>query len=244
VSSIEARSAAYEGHDELRVLEENAVNYNQHIADQFASVLPRLTLEPGHAPVVIDFGAGIGTISRLFRATTGVSPLAVELDAYQRQVLKERGFEATTKLSTVQDGSVDFVFSSNVLEHINDHVGALREVHLKLRRGGCVALWVPAFPALWTSLDDRVGHFRRYTLSSVQNALSAAGFTSYPVCHYQDSVGSALALAFKVVGSKNGEIGASQVRLFDRTLFPISKLVDLVCRRWFGKNVFVVAVKG
>jgi len=100
------------------------------------------------------------------------------------------------------------------------------------------------FPHSGHPFDDRVGHFRRYTLSSVQDALSAAGFTSYPVCRYQDSVGSALALAFKVVGSKNGEIGASQVRLFDRWLFPISKVVDMVCRRWFGKNVFVVAVKG
>jgi len=107
--------AAYEGHDELRVLEEHAGNYNQHIADQFASVLPRLQLEPSHPPVVIDFGAGIGTISRLigtisrlFRATTGISPVAVKLDPYQRQVLKERGFEATPGLFTVQDGSVDF----------------------------------------------------------------------------------------------------------------------------------------
>ena len=232
----------YVGHDELLVLE-SAVRYNQHIADQFASVLRRLTVHSDRSPVVIDFGAGIGTISRLFKATTGIAPLGVELDAHQRQVLNERGLEATPGLATVPDGSVDFIFSSNVMEHIEDDVEVLRELHGKLRPGGHLALWVPAFPALWTSLDDRVGHFRRYTVGSVQEALGAAGFTTCPVCHYQDSVGSVLALVFKVVG-RNGQLHAGPVRLFDRWLFPVSKVLDVVCRRWFGKNVYVVAVKG
>jgi SAM-dependent methyltransferase len=232
----------YVGHDELLVLE-NAVRYNQHIADHFASVLPRLKVRPDRSPVIVDFGAGIGTISRLFKATTGLAPLAVEIDAHQRQVLSERGLNAAPGLSVVPDGSVDFIFSSNVIEHIEDDVEVLRELHGKLRPGGHLALWVPAFPALWTSLDDRVGHFRRYTVASVQETLEAAGFTACPVCYYQDSVGSVLALAFKFVGKTNGQISAGSVRLFDRWLFPVSRLLDVVCRRWFGKNVYVVAVK-
>jgi SAM-dependent methyltransferase len=243
VSESTVLTTDYVGHDELLVLEQHAVRYNQHIADQFASVLPRLKGQAGRPPVVIDFGAGIGTISRLFKATTGIAPLAVELDAHQRQVLNQRGLEATPGLVTVPDGSVDFIFSSNVMEHIDDHVDVLRQLHGKLRSGGHLALWVPAFPALWTSLDDRVGHFRRYTVASMKEALEAAGFAACPVCHYQDSVGSVLALVFKFVGSKNGQLTAGPVRLFDRWLFPVSKRLDVVCRRWFGKNVYVVAVK-
>ncbi len=242
MSNATAMTTDYVGHDELLVLE-SAVRYNQHIADQFASVLPRLKVPADRSPVVIDFGAGIGTISRIFKATTGIAPLAVELDAHQRQVLNERGLQATPALSTVPDGSVDFIFSSNVMEHIDNHVDVLRELHGKLRPGGHLALWVPAFPALWTSLDDRVGHFRRYTVASMHEALAAAGFTARPVCHYQDSVGSVLALAFKFVGGKSGQLTAGPVVLFDRWLFPVSKVLDVVCRRWFGKNVFVVAVK-
>ena len=242
MSKTTAMTTDYVGHDELLVLE-NAVRYNQHIADQFAAVLPRLNVPTGRSPVVIDFGAGIGTISRLFKATTGITPLAVEIDAHQRQVLSERGLDATPGLSTVADGSVDFIFSSNVMEHIDDHVDVLRELHGKLRSGGHLALWVPAFPALWTSLDDRVGHFRRYTVASAQEALAAAGFAACPVCCYQDSVGSVLALAFKFVGSRSGQLSVGSVRLFDRWLFPVSKVLDVVCRRWFGKNVYVVAVK-
>lgn len=239
---ITADTTGYVGHDELLVLE-NAIGYNQHIADKFASVLPRIGISPGREPMVLDFGAGIGTISRLFKATTGIAPLAVEIDVRQRSVLNELGLEATPGLHTVPDGSVDFAFSSNVMEHLEDDVEVLRQLHDKLRSGGHLALWVPAFPALWTSLDDRVGHFRRYTVTSIQQALKAAGFSTCPVCHYQDSVGSVLALTFKFVGSRDGQLGAGPIRLFDRWLFPVSKLLDVVCRRWFGKNVYVVAVK-
>jgi SAM-dependent methyltransferase len=235
-------TGGYVGHDELLVLE-NAVAYNQHIADKFASVLPRIGIDRDRAPVVLDFGAGIGTISRLFKGTTGIAPLAVEIDDHQRSVLNERGLEATPGLHAVPDGSVDLIFSSNVMEHIEDDVQVLRELHRKLRPGGHLALWVPAFPALWTSLDDRVGHFRRYTVTSVQEALRAAGFSACPICYYQDSVGSLLALTFKFVGSRDGQLTARPIRLFDRWLFPISRLLDVVCRRWFGKNVYVVAVK-
>jgi SAM-dependent methyltransferase len=242
MSRTTAMTSDYVGHDELLVLEQNAVRYNQHIAAQFASVLTRLKVPAGQPPMVLDFGAGIGTISRLFKATTGIAPLAVEIDAHQREILNQRGLQATPGLFAVQDGCVDFIFSSNVIEHIEDDVAVLRELHAKLRRGGHLALWVPAFPALWTSLDDRVGHFRRYTVGSVKETLKAAGFSACPDCYYQDSVGSVLALAFKVVGG-NGQLGAGPVRLFDRWLFPASRVLDVVCRRWFGKNVFVVAVK-
>jgi SAM-dependent methyltransferase len=242
VPDTTASKTGYVGHDELLVLE-NAAAYNQHIADMFASVLPRMGINRDRAPVVLDFGAGIGTISRLFKATTGIAPLAVEIDAHQRAVLNQRGLDATPGLQAVPDESVDLIFSSNVMEHIEDDVQVLRELHRKLRPGGHLALWVPAFPALWTSLDDRVGHFRRYTVTSVQEALKAAGFSTCPICCYQDSVGSVLALTFKFIGNRQGQLSAGPIRLFDRWLFPLSRLLDVVCRRWFGKNVYVVAVK-
>ena len=241
--SIDASAAPdYVGHDELLVLE-TARNYNRHIAGQFAAVLPRLGVFDA-APRVIDFGAGIGTISTLFRGATGIAPLAVEVDAHQRRVLQERGLETTPGLESIPDASVDFVFSSNVMEHIEDDVKILKEVHRTLRPGGHVALWIPAVPILWTSLDDRVGHHRRYTQATALATLRAAGFSAFPVCCYQDCVGFALAYLFRFIGSKDGTLSPGPVRLFDRWLFPLSKQLDGLCRDWFGKNVYVVAVKG
>ena len=238
--AVAVANTDYVGHDELLVLEK-AMNYNRHIASQFAAALPT---EPWahQGPLVVDFGAGIGTISRWFRDLTGISPVAVELDANQRRVLGDRGLTALAALDGLPDDSVDFVFSSNVFEHIVNDVEALRLVHRKLRRGGRLALWVPAFPLLWTPLDDRVGHFRRYRRSTATQLLSAAGF-SCRSCRYQDSVGFVVALLFRFFGNENGRLDEGAVRLFDRWLFPCSQKLDVICGRLFGKNILVVAVK-
>ena len=239
---VASSGSGYVGHDELVALEA-ATNYNQHIANRFAEVLARIARPAAPAPAVLDFGAGIGTISRLFKQTTGVPPLAVEIDPHQRQVLTERGLRVSPGLYAVTDESIDLVFSSNVLEHIDDDVSALREIRQKLRPGGHLAVWVPAFPGLWTSLDDRVGHYRRYTRASLQQALVDAGFSSCTVCYYQDSVGFLLAAGFRVFGNKQGHISPASIRIFDRWLFPVSKAMDHVCQRWFGKNLYAVAVR-
>ena len=46
-----------------------------------------------------------------------------------------------------------------------------------LRPAGRCSIYVPAFPVLYTSMDAKVGHVRRYTRSSLTAAVSAAGFT-------------------------------------------------------------------
>jgi SAM-dependent methyltransferase len=158
-------------------------------------------------------------------------------------VLRTRGLEAAPSLDAVGIGSVDLVFSSNVLEHIEDDVEVLRQLHRKLKPGSHLALWIPAFPFLWTSLDNRVGHFRRYTVPSAQRMLQSAGFRTYQTCCYQDSVGFVATLIFKFVGGKDATLTAGAVRMFDRVLFPVSRRLDSVVRHRFGKNVYVVAVK-
>jgi SAM-dependent methyltransferase len=236
---LTAADVHYVGHDELVVLDK-AVNYNRHIARQFASALP--PEGSAHSPVVVDFGAGIGSISRWFRELTGISPVAVELDPQQRRFLGDRGLVALPTLDGLPDGSVDFVFSSNVFEHIENDLEVLQHVHRKLRSGGRVAMWVPAFPVLWTPLDDRVGHFRRYTTATARTLMTTAGF-SCRSCHYQDSVGFLMALLFRFFGNKEGRLDEAAVRLFDRWLFPCSQKLDAICSRLFGKNILVVAVK-
>ena len=240
MTSPSAVDMQYVGHDELLVLDQ-AVNYNRYIAGLFAAALPKES--PRSAPVVIDFGAGIGTISRHFVEATSIAPLAVEIDPNQREILAARGLNACAGLHEVAPGSVDLVFSSNVLEHIENDVDALRQIHRALREGGRVALWVPAFPLLWTALDQRVLHFRRYTAATAVAALREAGFSTCSVCEYRDSVGFGLALLFKVIGNREGQLTASSIRFYDRWLFPFSRVFDGVCRRWFGKNLYVVAAK-
>lgn len=75
------------------------------------------------------------------------------------------------------DNCVDAVVMLNVLEHIENDLGALQQVMRILKPGGVVVIEVPAGPNLYDIYDKILMHYRRYTLSSLQKQTEAAGFT-------------------------------------------------------------------
>ena len=74
------------------------------------------------------------------------------------------------------DASFNYIYTLNVLEHIEDDAAALRSLHAKLTDGGKLLIYVPAFPVLYTSMDAKVGHVRRYTRDTLMTRVTAAGF--------------------------------------------------------------------
>jgi SAM-dependent methyltransferase len=219
---------------ELLVTNEDALrNYNRWIVDQFVQS------SPAGGRDILDFGAGIGTLSEIYAARTSVRPAVLEVDAKQRDVLRQRGYAPYASLDEVE-GKYDLIYTSNVLEHIEDDVAALRALRGHLKPGGRIAIFVPAFRLIWTSMDDKVGHHRRYTKPMLRDHLEAAGFAVERMS-YRDSMGFLLALGFKVIGSASGEPSERSLRLFDRYLLPVSRLVDIATHPLLGKNVFAVA---
>lgn len=225
----------YTGHEELeqvRLIQ----RYNRHIAELFLAVI-----EPGQA--LLDFGAGIGTISTLIRERArAASILCVEIDANNVLALKREGFDVITDVRRVPPDTVDLVYSSNVLEHVEDDVAALKKLHACLKPGGRAVFWVPAFETLWTAMDDRVEHRRRYTRRSLEQAFCRANF-EVEQCFYQDSLGFFVTLAFKFIGNREGRLNETLIIIYDRLVFPISRLCDHICSRFFGKNVVIYARK-
>jgi len=70
---------------------------------------------------------------------------------------------------------LDTVVCLNVLEHIADDRASLRAMHDLLRPGRLVLL-VPSLRALYGTLDEALGHFRRYVPAELSEKLGAAGF--------------------------------------------------------------------
>lgn len=63
----------------------------------------------------------------------------------------------------------------DVIEHIEKDEEFLRQLFFYLKPGGKVFITVPAYPALWSAEDVYAGHFRRYTLNTIQKKLEASG---------------------------------------------------------------------
>ncbi len=214
-----------------------ARNYNASIAARVVAAAKRCP----ERLVAVDFGAGIGTF------TGAVAPLfgrtiAVEVEDASLQRLRDAGFEVRRELAEIADDSVDFVFSISVLEHIDDDAAVLREFRRVLKPGGRVFIYVPALPALWSAMDDLVGHRRRYTRRSLGRRLSDAGFGSLRG-RYADSLGAVASVAMKVL-SFDGRLTARSVTAYDRCAFPLSRLIDAASGGAFGKNVHFEAGAG
>ena len=235
-SRLDLADIDYEGSGFLFRAESDLKRYNKWIVNSFLSNIDCTTL---HDAAILDFGAGIGTLSQIFMERTGIRPDTVEIDHIQREILVSRGFKAHSSLeSTAQ--RYRLIFTSNVLEHIEDDVATLKSLHDHLDENGVLAIYVPAFKLLWSSLDDQVGHYRRYRIGDLTDKLNQAGF-QVSTAKYCDSLGFVLAILFKFIGSKDGEPTSMALRIFDRYLLPISKAGDFLCSRFAGKNVLVIA---
>lgn len=69
----------------------------------------------------------------------------------------------------------DVVFLLDVLEHLADDAGALRQVARALNPGGLVFATAPALDRFWSRNDDLAGHRRRYSRADMGSLGSRAG---------------------------------------------------------------------
>ncbi len=72
--------------------------------------------------------------------------------------------------------SFDYLCAFEVLEHIEDDLGALREWSRYLKRDGTLVISVPAHPERWNAADVWAGHFRRYQREGLTKMVSEAGY--------------------------------------------------------------------
>lgn len=70
----------------------------------------------------------------------------------------------------------DLIGSFDVLEHIEEDLDVLAQIHKALRPKGGLMLTVPQHPFLWSVLDDYACHVRRYRKKELQIKLERSGF--------------------------------------------------------------------
>jgi SAM-dependent methyltransferase len=221
----------YQGTDNLEVLAE-AARYNRFLVDA-------LVQASGGCGTAIDFGAGTGTFATAAEKR-GLRVMCVEPDPLLRQMLRDENLEVHAELQTVADESQDFIYTLNVLEHIEDDQSSLAALFAKLKPGGRLFVYVPAFERLFSSMDRKIGHHRRYHKRGLLQMASRTGFV-IERAEYADSLGFFVTLLYKIFGSRSGHVSPVMVRLYDFFVFPVSRVLDRIgCSRFLGKNLMVV----
>ena len=136
-----------------------------------------------------------------FRNSFDIEPVCVEVDKQNKNYLcGDRGFQTFDELSQCSK-DVDLVFSSNVLEHIEDDIAVLRAMSTQIKKDGKIFLYLPAKMRLWSELDEEVGHYRRYEYSELKYKCRKAGL-NIEVINFADSIGFFATFALKIFGYK------------------------------------------
>jgi SAM-dependent methyltransferase len=224
---------AYTGTENLEIMTE-AVNYNR-----FLLSLIRSNAKPGDRTA--DIGAGIGTFA-LALAAEGLDVTCIEPDPRQSRVIAEAGLPVLAAAEELPDASLDYIYSLNVLEHIDDDRAAAKTWVRKLKPGGRMLIYVPAFQVLFSSLDRLVEHRRRYRRDTLTDVMRSAGLRVDRV-RYADSAGFFATLAFKAIGNDSGTINRRALMMFDRYAFPLGRIADRGLDRIVGKNVVLTGVR-
>ena len=218
---------------------DGAQNYNAWLGRKFRSHLGKRVLE---------IGAGIGTITREIEQGRELV-VALEIEQYYVDKLSEafqdkphvRPYLSDVALAdwqALKQEQLDSILLSNVLEHIPDDGGAVHRFRDILDPGGKLVIFVPALQQLFGTMDEAVGHYRRYTPDSLRPVLEQNGFRIRQLEWMNLLTIPGWFLNGRVL--KRNAVPAFQLKVYD-ALMPLVAQLESRVRLPVGMNLFVVA---
>lgn len=206
----------------------------------------RTRLAPFLCGDVLEVGAGIGGTARILCDGRQTSWTCLEPDSRLCDQLRDSLAAAPLPVPTaVQSGTTaelgatrfDTILYIDVIEHIDDHRAELARAASLLRPGGHLGILVPAHQFLYTPFDAAIGHYRRYSRSSLQAAVPRS--LTRVRLESLDSVGLLASLANRLI-LKSAAPTRGQILFWDRVLVRASLWLDPLTLRRLGKSVLGV----
>jgi SAM-dependent methyltransferase len=193
---------------------------------------------------VLEVGAGLGTNTVFLVGPEQESWLCLEPDAAltaqipatlsacaRREIVQTRtGFVGDLPATEI----FDTILYIDVLEHIEDDHGEMQRAFAHLEPGGKIVVLSPAHPGLFAEFDRALGHFRRYTKSSLRGC-APPGATLIDLFAL-DSFGLMASVANKLLLHQSMP-SAKQIAFWDQCLVPISRWTDPIIGFSTGKSL-------
>ncbi|MBI4355024.1 MAG: class I SAM-dependent methyltransferase [Candidatus Omnitrophica bacterium] len=216
-----------------------------------ASVIRTLVV-PTESPV-LDIGTSTGSNLRLLQDLGYRNVVGVDTSDTAIRYCTDKGFGSVRhgdmRQLPFERGRFQLILATDVLEHIDDDLGALAELTRVLAPGGTAIVTVPAFPCLWGLQDDVAHHKRRYRMKPFAARLRAAGLSCREQFHFNYLLFGPIWLArrlirlFRISVMSENQINARWLNRFLTTIFTF----DVWSARWlrppFGVSILAVAHK-
>ncbi|HSX38556.1 MAG TPA: methyltransferase domain-containing protein [Chlamydiales bacterium] len=134
---------------------------------------------------ILDVGCGTGRLVEEFDrqgfTAVGIDP---QPKGFARRRSTLRFMQAKAEQLPFPDHSFDAVILADVLEHLEEEK-PLTEAFRVLVSGGILLLTVPAFPWVWSKVDVRAGHLRRYRTQDLRSIATRLQGTCLHLEFYQ-----------------------------------------------------------
>jgi SAM-dependent methyltransferase len=133
---------------------------------------------PGrHDLHILDAGCGTGLMLHELKPLGTAEGVDISDEALQ--FCRKRGLENVRNADLLDlpfpAEQFDVVTALDVLEHLDDDTGALREFRRVLKPGGRAFIFAPAHRWLWSLQDEVSHHKRRYVARTLRDAVTKAG---------------------------------------------------------------------
>ena len=215
---------------------------------QYLSWLARV-LRPHLGDTVLELGAGIGNFAGRLMGRR-LLYVAAEKDPLYLHALRNR-FLRTPNVSVLEldpdqprdfenaGGPFDTVLCVNVIEYVADPEGLIQSAASVLRPGGSIIVLAPQGPALFGSLDMKLGYKRRFSRTELRAELEKHGFTVERMYQLNKIGTPAWWLYGKVL--RRGRISKVMLKIFDKTVWFWRRIDGAM--PWSGLSLVVVATK-
>lgn len=240
MSSFTFKEHDAEGLHTLEAVSE-AVHFNRWMFQQ---------VRPHMQGAILEVGSGIGNISEFFIREQAQITLSDIRENYCHALQSKFPGQPVVQMDLVDPdferkhasmaASFDSIFALNVVEHIDDHLLALKNMKYLLKPGGSVLILVPAWPFLYNKIDKGLFHFRRYTKRSLNAVMNEAGLSVGKSWMF-----NALGIPAWVTGGllfRENELKKGQMNAYDK-LIPIARILDGITFHQIGLSVISLARK-
>jgi 2-polyprenyl-3-methyl-5-hydroxy-6-metoxy-1,4-benzoquinol methylase len=195
---------------------------------------------------VLELGAGIGNLTQhLSRGRKAYTATDIDEEHLGRLRVRFRGRPNVAirkvDITAPEDfldlrGKADTVVCLNVVEHVKDDLLALRNMRSALEAGGRAIILVPQDQSVYGTLDEVLGHFRRYSKADLKALMEAAGFEVDRIFEFNRVTRPGWWWNGRVLRRRT--FGRLQLKIFD-VLVPLWRRIDGVIP-WNGVSVIAV----
>jgi SAM-dependent methyltransferase len=197
-----------------------ADEYGSHILARLSRA-PRFnawladTIRPYCGDSVLEIGSGVGNLTRKLIPRTryvasDINPLYLQTLSnlsVERPYMKVAFCDVTDMKSFTENEEYDTVISLNVIEHVDDDRAALNNIKSKLAPSGRAIVLVPQGPGNFGTLDEVLGHRRRYTRETLTRLAADCGFKVREILEFNRTGSAAWYLNGKLLRRRSFGLG-------------------------------------